>query len=104
LNKVTSYKRKEKVQELYQTLLKTALKDPSKAHYSTVTPTLDYTTMIKCTNYSSLELVGLFTMNGEGGVTLYLLGRWRSATLAIHVNFIFEPLYPPPSNRHKSKG
>jgi hypothetical protein len=72
LNKVKSYKRKEKVQELYQTLQKTSPEDPSKAHYSTLTPTLDYTTKIKWTNYSLLELVGFFTMNGEGGVTLYL--------------------------------
>ena len=63
MNKVKSYKRKEKVQELYQ---KIAPEDPSKAHYSTLTPTLDYTTKIKWTNYSSLELVGFFTMNGEG--------------------------------------
>ena len=61
-----------KVQELYQTLEKTAPKDPSKAHYSTLTPTLDYTIKIKYTNSSSLELVGFFTMNGEEGVTLYL--------------------------------
>ena len=73
MNKENSYKRKEKVQELYQTLQKIAPEDPSKAHYSTLTPTLDYTTKIKWTNYSSLELVGFFTtMNGEGGVTLYL--------------------------------
>ena len=72
MKKVNSYKRKEKVQELYQTLQKIAPEDPSKAHYSTLTPTLDYTTKIKWTNYSSLELAGFFTMNGERGVTLYL--------------------------------
>ena len=72
MNKVKSYKRKEKVQVLYQTLQKIAPEGPSKAHYSTLTPTLDYTTKIKWTNYSSLELVGFFTMNGEGGVTIYL--------------------------------
>jgi hypothetical protein len=72
LNKVKSYKEKEKVQELYQTVQKIALEDPSKAHYSTLTPTLDYTTKIKWTNYCSLELVCFFTMNGEGRVTLYL--------------------------------
>jgi hypothetical protein len=41
------------------------LEDPSKAYYSTLTPTPDYTTKIKWTNYSLLELVGFFTMNGE---------------------------------------
>ena len=66
MNKLKSYKRKEKVQELYQTLEEIAPEDPRKAHYSTLTPTLDYTTKIKWTNYSSLELVGFFTMNGEG--------------------------------------
>ena len=72
MNKVKSYIGKEKVQELYHTLQKTTLEDLSKAHYSTLTPTLDYTTKIKWTNYSSLELAGFFTMNGERGVTLYL--------------------------------
>ena len=66
MNKVKSYKRKEKVQELYQTLQKIAPKDWSKAHYPTLTPTPDYTTKIKWTNYSSLELVVFFTLNGEG--------------------------------------
>jgi hypothetical protein len=96
LNKVKSYKRKDKVQELYQTLQKTAPEDPSKENYSTLTPTLDYTIKIKWTNYSSFELVGFFTMNGEGvGLSIYRW-RWRSATSVIRVIFIMQPLDPLP--------
>ena len=61
-----------KVQELYQTLEKTAPKDPSKAHYSTLTPTLDYPTNMK-RNYTTLHLeLRSIACLVEGSVSLYL--------------------------------